>query len=160
MEKIILVPDSFKGTMSSREICLIMEEAVLRHYPNAEIVSLPVADGGEGSVDCFLAAVGGDKVTVPSKGPYFEGIQSCYGLLPDNTAVIEVAACAGLPMVGDNKAAEKTTTYGTGLQIAHALKSGCRRAPLSSAPCPIPACSCCIPRLPACHNQDKYPLSP
>jgi hypothetical protein len=61
MSKFILIPDSFKGTMSSTRICRIMSEQILKHQPDAEIVSIPVADGGEGSVDCFLTALGGEK---------------------------------------------------------------------------------------------------
>ena len=63
MNKIILVPDSFKGTMSSQEICEIMKREILSFFPRAEILSIPVADGGEGSVDSFLTAVGGKKIT-------------------------------------------------------------------------------------------------
>jgi glycerate kinase len=95
MKKILLIPDSFKGTMSSGEICSIMESKILEHYPEAQIVSIPVADGGEGSVDSFLAAVGGQKITTTVKGPFFEDIQSFYGILPDGTAVIEMAPAAG-----------------------------------------------------------------
>lgn len=58
MSKWILMPDSFKGTMSSLEICQLMREALLRHVPDAEVVSIPVADGGEGSVEAFLACHG------------------------------------------------------------------------------------------------------
>lgn len=127
MKKILLIPDSYKGTMSSGQICRIMEKAILKYYPNAEVISIPVADGGEGSVDSFLAAVGGEKAAVNVKGPYFEDIQSFYGVLPDHTAVIEMAAAAGLPLVGDNKHAEKTTTYGVGQLMKHAVSAGCKR---------------------------------
>lgn len=127
MRKILLVPDSFKGTMSSAEICGIMAKAIRAYYPDAEIISIPVADGGEGSVDSFLAALGGKKVKVNVKGPYFEDIESFYGILPDNTAVIEMAAAAGLPLVGENRQAGKTTTYGVGQLMLHAVKSGCRK---------------------------------
>lgn len=127
MQKVLLIPDSFKGTMSSSEICAIMEKAIHAYYPKVEVISIPVADGGEGSVDSFLAAVGGQKVQLTVKGPYFEDIQSFYGFLPDNTAVVEMAAAAGLPMVGDNKHAEKTTTYGVGQLIEHAAKAGCKK---------------------------------
>ncbi|MDR2109983.1 MAG: glycerate kinase, partial [Spirochaetaceae bacterium] len=72
MKKTILIPDSFKGTMSSAKICSIMEKRIRGFYPRAEIISIPVADGGEGSVDAFLAALGGEKITVPAKGPYME----------------------------------------------------------------------------------------
>ncbi len=127
MNKIILIPDSFKGTMSSSEICEIMSSVIVGYFPHAEIISVPVADGGEGSVDCFLSAVGGKKVILNVKGPYFEEIQSFYGVLPDNTAVIEMAAAAGLPMFGNKKQPEKTTTYGVGQLIEHAAKAGCKR---------------------------------
>jgi len=127
MKKVLLIPDSFKGTMSSSDICGIMEKVILTYYPNSEVISIPVADGGEGSVDSFLAAVGGKKVQLTVKGPYFEDIQSFYGILPDNTAVLEMAAAAGLPLVGENKHAEKTTTYGVGQLIEHAAKAGCKK---------------------------------
>jgi len=127
MRKIILVPDSFKGTMSSAEVCGIMAKAIRLHFPEAEIVSIPVADGGEGSVESFLSAVGGRKVSVTVKGPYFEDIESFYGILPDDTAVIEMAAASGLPLVGENRGPGKTTTYGTGQLMVHAARSGCKR---------------------------------
>ena len=128
MKKVILMPDSFKGTMSSSEICGIMEKAVRAYYPDAEVVPIPVADGGEGSVDAFLAAVGGERVTVPVRGPYMEEMEGYYGLLDGgSTAVIEMAACAGLPLVGENRHAEKTTTYGVGRLMAHAAGRGCKK---------------------------------
>ncbi len=127
MHKILLIPDSFKGTMSSAEICSIMADAIRNHYPEAEVVSIPVADGGEGSVDAFLEALGGEKVTVKAQNPYGQEIDSFYGILPDGTAVIEMAAAAGLPLVGDNKHAEKTTTYGVGQLIKDALHNKCKK---------------------------------
>ena len=127
MKKIILIPDSFKGTMSSTEICSIMKAEILKHFPQTEIVSIPVADGGEGSVDAFLSAIGGKKVQVNVKGPYFENLESYYGILSDNTAVVEMSAAAGLPLVGQNRHAELTTTYGAGQLIAHAAEAGCKK---------------------------------
>ncbi|MEN6314938.1 MAG: glycerate kinase [Clostridiaceae bacterium] len=127
MKKVLLIPDSFKGTMSSSQICCIMEKTIHKYYPNAEVISIPVADGGEGSVDSFLAAIGGEKAAVKVKGPYFEDIQSFYGILPDHTAVIEMAAAAGLPLVGEDKHAEKTTTYGVGQLMENAVSAGCKR---------------------------------
>lgn len=127
MKKILLIPDSYKGTMSSMEICKIMKESISRHLPQAEVVAVPVADGGEGSVDAFLAAAGGKKVHLKVKGPYFESLDSFYGVLPDNTAVIEMAAAAGLPLVGENRHAELTTTYGAGQLIKHAAEACCKR---------------------------------
>lgn len=88
MKKVILIPDSFKGTMSSAEICTVMAQAVQEYYPDAQVHSVPVADGGEGSVDSFLQAVGGEKVSVPVKGPYFEEVPAFYGMLPDGVAAV------------------------------------------------------------------------
>ena len=126
MERIILIPDSFKGTLSSRQVCAVMERAVLRHRPGAKIHSLPVADGGEGTVEAFLTALGGEKITATVCGPHFAPMESVYGLLPDGTAVIEMAACAGLPLVGAKKNPERTTTYGVGQLILDALDKGAR----------------------------------
>ncbi|MFP3042967.1 glycerate kinase [Treponema primitia] len=128
MKKFILIPDSFKGTMDSAEICSIMEKQIHTYYPEAQVVSIPVADGGEGSVDSYLAAVGGQKVSIPAKGPYMEDIQGFYGLIDGGkTAVIEMAACAGLPMVGDKLNPGKTTTFGVGQLIADAAGRGCTK---------------------------------
>src|SRR5512139_3125323 len=98
MKKVILAPDSFKGTMSSTRVCQLMAEQIQNFFPDAEIKKIPVADGGEGTVDCFLEAVGGSKITVKVKGPYFEEMDAFYGRLSDGrSAVIEMAAAAGLP---------------------------------------------------------------
>ena len=128
MKRYILIPDSFKGTMTSAEICAILREELLAAQPEAEVVSIPVADGGEGSVDAFLAALGGEKVACPCHGPYMEEMTGFYGLLPGgDTAVVEMAAAAGLPLVGENRHADRTTTYGVGELIAHAASRGVRK---------------------------------
>lgn len=127
MKKIVLAPDSFKGTMSSIKICDIMEAEIKKFYPDAEVIKIPVADGGEGTVDAFLEAVGGEKIHVMVKGPYFETMDSFYGILADGkTAVFEMAAAAGLPLVENRKNPFLTTTYGVGELIRHAVESGCR----------------------------------
>lgn len=128
MKKVVLIPDSFKGTMSSAEICRIMEKSVQSQFPGCEVLSIPVADGGEGSVDCFLSAMGGQKVAVRVKGPYFEELDAFYGIVENGrTGIIEMAACAGLPLVENNKNPMKTTTYGVGQLIEQAAKNGCTR---------------------------------
>ncbi len=128
MRRIILAPDSYKGTMSSVEICNIMSSAIKKHLSEAEIVKIPVADGGEGTVECFLEAVGGRKIALKVKGPYFEEIDSFYGILSDgNTAIVEMAAAAGLPLVEDRKNPALTTTYGVGQLIRHAVENGCTK---------------------------------
>ncbi len=125
MKKIILIPDSFKGTMSSVEVCNILKEGISK-FSDANIISVPVADGGEGSVDAFLAALDGEKRYVTVKNPYFEDMKSFYGVLHGGkTAVIEMAACAGLPLVEDRKNPCNTTTYGVGQLMLHAVESGC-----------------------------------
>ena len=70
MKRVLLVPDSFKGTLSSRQVCEIMEEQLRRFFPQADLVSLPVADGGEGSVEAFLTAAGGQRKQVSVTGPF------------------------------------------------------------------------------------------
>ena len=125
MKTVILIPDSFKGTMSSSEICQIMRSVILEHYPECDVKSIPVADGGEGSVDAFLDAVGGEKVYKEVTGPYpDEKVKGYYGILPGNIAVIEMAAAAALPMVGERKNPAKTTTYGVGELMIDAAKRG------------------------------------
>lgn len=127
MKKILLIPDSFKGTMSSAEICAIMERTLLRHQPQLSVLCLPVADGGEGSVEAFLAAVGGTRVEAACQGPYGEEITGFFGRLPDGTAVVEMAAAAGLPLVEDRLHAGQTTTYGVGQLILAAVESGAKK---------------------------------
>ena len=128
MKKIILIPDSFKGTLSSVQICKILKDTFLKFFPTAQITAIPVADGGEGTVDCFLSALGGEKIFVNCKGPYMEDITAFYGLLSGGeTAVVEMAAAAGLPMVEDRKNPLLTTTYGVGELILAAAKNGAKK---------------------------------
>lgn len=128
MKKCIIIPDSFKGSLSSREVCDIMGDSARRHFPGCEVRAIPIADGGEGSVDAFLAALGGERVALAAKGPYMEDIEAYYGLLPGGgTAVIEMASCAGLSLVGADRRAEKTTTYGVGQLMVNAARRGCTK---------------------------------
>lgn len=128
MKKVVLIPDSFKGTLSSTQICEIIESKVKKHFPECQVISIPVADGGEGSVDCFLTALGGERINLTVKNPYFEDMESFYGIIDEgNTAVIEMAACAGLPLVEDRKDPLKTTTYGVGQLILDAAGRGVKK---------------------------------
>ncbi len=127
MSAYLLIPDSFKGTLSAMEVCAAMKRAILRRQPEAVILSVPVADGGEGTVEAFLTALGGQREDVRTSGPYGEPMTACYGLLPDGTAVIEMAACAGLPLVGDRKDPSATTTFGVGELLLDAVQKGVRR---------------------------------
>lgn len=127
MKKVILIPDSFKGSISSSEICGIMEKSIKKYFPSTQVISLPVADGGEGSVDAFLQAIGGNRIEIEVSGPYGKPINSFYGVLKNSTAIVEMAAAAGLPLVGENKSAAKTTTYGVGELINHAVEAGYKK---------------------------------
>lgn len=126
MKKIIVISDSFKGSLTSRAIAQTAKEVIGRFYPNCTVVGLPVADGGEGTVDCFLEAVGGARITVSVTGPWGEPVDAAYARLGD-TAVVEMAAAAGLPMVGQRLDPSRTTTYGVGQLLRHAVEHGARR---------------------------------
>ena len=128
MKKCIVISDSFKGSLPSRDICAIARERIPLYFPACEVRALSVADGGEGTVDCFLDSCGGERVLVSGvQNPYGEPIDAAYALLPDGTAVIEMAAAAGLPLVAGRKNPCVTTTYGVGQLIADALARGARR---------------------------------
>lgn len=126
--KIVLIPDSFKGTLSSVEVCRVLRGCVELRLPGCEVRAIPVADGGEGSVDAFLAALGGEKVHARVAGPFFEPVESFYGLTDGGkTAIVEMAACAGLPLAGELRDPALTTTYGVGELIALAVEGGARK---------------------------------
>lgn len=127
MHKIIIIPDSFKGTLSAQQFCAIVSERVHAHFPACETIRIPVSDGGEGTVDCFLAGVGGERIECHVQGPFGEKMDAAYALLPDGTAVVEMASCAGLPLVAGREDPMRTSTYGVGQLIRHAADHGCRR---------------------------------
>jgi len=124
MKKVIVISDSFKGTLSSREICAIARESVPKMFPGCEVVAIPVADGGEGTVSCFVEAIGAKPVPVVVVGPYGEAVEAVYARR-DARAIVETASAAGLPMVGERRDPEKTTTFGVGALIRHAVEHGC-----------------------------------
>ncbi|NCB05668.1 MAG: glycerate kinase, partial [Clostridia bacterium] len=126
MKKIAVVSDSFKGSVSSSEICAIVTAQAKRFFPGCEVVGLPVADGGEGTVDSFLECMTGEKVALEAAGPFFERRMAFYGRFGD-TAIIEMAAAAGLPLVEDCKNPMLATTYGVGELMRHALEHGAVR---------------------------------
>ena len=128
MKKIVIIPDSFKGTMTSREISTIIAEEAAARWPQIQTTCIQVADGGEGSVDAFLSVLPGEKKVLKVRGPYNEELESFYGVTDEGqTAVIEVAAAAGLPLVGENRSAGKTSTYGVGQLIQAALNDGVKK---------------------------------
>lgn len=126
MKKCVVVSDSFKGTVSSCEICAIAQRVIPRHFPACEVVCIPVADGGEGTVDCFIQAMGAQRVEVTVTNALGEKSAAAYARL-DELAIIEMAAAAGLPQVGARRCPGTATTYGVGELIVHAVGSGCKR---------------------------------
>lgn len=125
MKKCIVISDSFKGTLSSLEICKIARDAIPRIFPECQVETIPVADGGEGTVECFVEAVQARPVEVEVTGPYGEDVRAIYCRSGDR-AVVEMASAAGLPMVRERRNPQKTTTFGVGQIIRHAVENGCR----------------------------------
>ena len=125
MKKCVVISDSFKGTLSSLEICKIAKEVIPTYLPGCQVEAIPVADGGEGTVDCFIEALGAEKISVPVHGPFGENLTACYGRR-GTLAIVEMAAAAGLPLARDKKNPEQTGTFGVGELMAHAIDRGCR----------------------------------
>lgn len=124
MKKCIVISDSFKGTLSSLEICRIARETFARVAPECALVTIPVADGGEGTVDCFVQAMNAVPVSVTVQGPFGDPVTAVYARMGD-TAVIEMAAAAGLSLAGDRKDPSGAGTYGVGELVRHAVEHGC-----------------------------------
>ncbi|WP_053375455.1 glycerate kinase [Paenibacillus sp. FJAT-27812] len=127
--KIIVAPDSFKGSRSAVQIAASIEEGIRHAFPDAEIIKLPMADGGEGTMEIIVQATGGSFVTVPVHDPLGRTIQARYGITGDgHTAVIEIAEASGLALLQrEERDPRITSTYGTGELIRHALLSGYRQ---------------------------------
>lgn len=126
--KIIIAPDSFKGSLASHQVCAAIEKGIKKADPSIDIISIPMADGGEGTVDALMDSLGGYKVVVEVKDPLFRKIKAQYGLTDEGkTAVIEMASASGLALLSNSERNPmKTTTYGTGELIRDALERGCR----------------------------------
>ncbi|WP_434583293.1 glycerate kinase [Klebsiella sp. R390] len=124
--KIVIAPDSYKESLSALEVATAIEAGFQEIYPDAEYVKLPVADGGEGTVEAMVAATQGHLVQVTVTGPLGEPVQAFYGLSGDERcAFIEMAAASGLESVPvANRNPLITTTWGTGELIRHALDAG------------------------------------
>ncbi len=126
---ILIASDSFKDCLSSREVAQNIEKGIRRILPEANIKILPVADGGEGTVEALVDATGGKIIRVEVHDPLMRKIESFFGMLGDNnTAVIEMAAASGIELLKeDERNPWITTTFGTGELIRHALDMGCRK---------------------------------
>ena len=125
--KFVLAPDSFKESMTAKEVCQAMENGIRKVLPDAKIISVPMADGGEGTMDSLIDATNGQKYAVKVTEPLGTPVTAHYGILGDQkTAIIEMAEASGLSYVPQDKRTpatiKKTTTFGTGELINAALK--------------------------------------
>lgn len=125
MNKILIASDSFKGSLSAAEACRIIAQQARQCFPQAEVLELPVADGGEGLVPVVLQNLGGRLLTIPVQDPLGRQIPAAYALLESGAAVIEMAAAAGLPLLQKNELdPTKTSTVGVGELILDAIRMG------------------------------------
>ena len=126
--KIVIAPDSFKESLSAAEVAAAIERGVRRAAPHARTICIPMADGGEGTVAAVLAAAGGQWRTTAARDALGATIQARWGWLPDATAVIEMAAAAGLEQIPpERRRPLAATSHGVGEMIAAALDAGARR---------------------------------
>lgn len=131
--KIVLAPDSFKGSLSAPQACAAMKRGIQRALPDAQILEIPLADGGEGTLDALLLGAGGVRRTAHVRGPLDESIDADWGFLPDGTAVIELAQASGLTFTAPDQTAPdqrdplRASTFGTGQLVRAALDAGARR---------------------------------
>ena len=131
--KVVIAPDSFKESLAADRVCEAIARGVRRVCPEARIDQIPMADGGEGTVDALVAATGGSPRTSTVRGPRGEPVEAAWGVLGDDggddgSAVVEMAAASGLALLPPKRRnPELTTTYGTGQLILDALEAGARR---------------------------------
>jgi len=127
--KIIVAPDSFKESLKAKEVALAIEKGIKKVFPEAEVIKVPLADGGEGTVEAFLEARKGKIIKKKVTSPLGKKIDAYFGILEDElTAVVEMAQASGLSLVPQEERNPLfTTTYGTGELIKEALDRGCRK---------------------------------
>ena len=126
MKKIIVAIDSFKGCLTSTEANQAASEGILARMPEAKVVQVPVSDGGEGWLEAFRAAIGGEIVEVNVKDPLMRPIVAQY-LIQGDTAVIEIAKASGLTLLSSEERTPMiATSYGTGQLVVDAVRKGCK----------------------------------
>jgi len=125
MKKIILAPDSFKGTMSASEVSGILKNIASKHFKNFEIIEMPVADGGEGTVDAFVRILNGEVRTITVSGPLGAPVEAKIGLIGDS-AIIELAQASGITLI-DKLDPYKASTFGTGEMILFTINQGIKK---------------------------------
>lgn len=126
--KIVVACDKYKGNMSAVEVCNIIRDAVLDVQQDINIVVSPMADGGEGTVDTLVESLDGRYIDMRVTGPLGTELDARFGIIKENTAVIEMSAASGLWLVPENRRNPlETTSYGTGQMIRKALEMGCKK---------------------------------
>jgi glycerate kinase len=125
--KFVIAPQPFKGSLTAVEAAAAMARGVRTAAPGAEIIELPIADGGAGTVRAIAAAAGGEIIETAVSGPLGKPVTAAWARLPDGTAVIEMAAASGLALAGDPRQPLDASTCGTGELIKAALDAGCRK---------------------------------
>lgn len=127
--KILVAPNSFKGSLNSVEVANCIEKGIKKVFKKIDVIKVPFADGGDGTVESIIASIPQGKIVrCKTTGPLGEKIDSFFGVIPEKTAVIEMAATAGLRLVPENKRNPlKTTTYGVGELIIKAIEYGCKK---------------------------------
>ncbi len=126
--KIVIAPDSFKGSNTTIAVANNIEKGFRKVFPDIEVVKIPIADGGEGTVDALVLGAGGVFKEVEVVGPLGEKAIAKYGILDNGVGVVELAAASGLPMVPDDMRNPLiTTSYGTGQVILAAIADGCKK---------------------------------
>ena len=126
--KVVVAIDSFKGSLTSIEAGMAAKEGILKAHPDANVVVKPLADGGEGTTDALIAGLGGERIDLTVTGPLGTPVNAHYGYLAEkNTAILEMAAAAGIILVRESEKNPLTaTTYGVGEMIADATERGIR----------------------------------
>ncbi|MBS6396031.1 MAG: glycerate kinase [Clostridiales bacterium] len=125
--KVVVAIDSLKGSMTSMEAGRAIREGVLNVLPETEVIVKPLADGGEGTTEALAEGLGGEMVYVDVHGPLETPVKAGYGLIRETgTAIMEMAAAAGIIIVGKDKRPLDATTYGVGEMIRDAVQKGCR----------------------------------
>ncbi len=125
MNKIIIATDSFKGSLSAPEACRVIAEQAERVFPHAEIIRLPISDGGEGLVEVAFNALGGGRRFVHTSDPLGREISAEYLKLADSSALIEMAGAGGLTLLNPSEYDPlRTSTFGVGLMILDAIRTG------------------------------------
>ena len=126
--KVVVASDSFKGCLRSDQVADAVESGVLKVFPDCEVVKLPVGDGGEGTMEALVSAMGGHVIALSVQDPLGRPVEAEYALLNDGSAVIEISKSSGLTLLSQGERNPlKTSTYGVGQLIADALRKGCRR---------------------------------